>query len=99
MSVTLLCVIEAALMSNSSPSVSHERASRVREVVQSQSLQHGARLVAAPLRFVGFWAAVALPFLYVPLLLGGLQGSETLAFGLLLATNALALVVGHGHAQ
>lgn len=99
MSITLLCVVEVALMSNSSPSISRERASRVREVVQSQSLQHGARLVAAPLRFVGFWAAVALPFLYVPLLLGGLQGSETLAFGLLLAANALALVIGHGHAQ
>jgi hypothetical protein len=66
-------------------------------VVQSQSLQHGARLVAAPLRFVGFWAAVALPFLYLPLLLSGLEGQETLVFGLLLAANALALVVGHGH--
>ncbi|WP_372913051.1 hypothetical protein [Salinigranum sp.] len=86
-------------MPNSLHSVSREHASRLREVVQSQSLQQGARLVAAPLRFVGFWAAVALPFLYVPLLFGGLQGSETLAFGLLLAANALALVVGHGHRQ
>ncbi|WP_380678032.1 hypothetical protein [Salinigranum sp. GCM10025319] len=86
-------------MSNSSPSVSRERSSRIREVVQSQSLQHGARLVAAPLRFVGFWAAVALPFLYLPLLLGGLEGGETFVFGLLLALNALALVVGHGHRQ
>jgi hypothetical protein len=84
-------------MPNSWPSVSPERASRVREVVQSQSLQHGARLVAAPLRFVGFWAAVALPFLYLPLLLSGLEGQETLVFGLLLAANAVALVVGHGH--
>jgi hypothetical protein len=84
-------------MPNSWPSVSPERASRIREVVQSQSLQHGARLVAAPLRFVGFWAAVALPFLYLPLLLSGLEGQETLVFGLLLAANALALVVGHGH--
>jgi hypothetical protein len=86
-------------MSNSSPPVSRERTSRLREVVQSQPLQHGARLVAAPLRFVGFWAAVALPFLYVPLLLGGLQGSEAFAFGFLMALNALALVVGHGHGQ
>ena len=85
--------------STSSPSVPFDLATRIREVVQSESLQHGARLVAAPLRFVGFWAAVALPFLYVPLLFGGLEGSETLAFGLLLAANALALVVGHGHAQ
>jgi hypothetical protein len=86
-------------MSNMWSTVSRERASRLREVVQSQPLQHGARLVAAPLRFVAFWAAVALPFLYVPLLFGGLQGSEPLAFGLLLAANALALVIGHGHGQ
>ena len=86
-------------MSNSSPSVSRERASRLWEVVQSRSLQHGARLVAAPLRFVGFWAAVALPFLYLPLLIGGLDGQETLVFGLLLTLNALALVAGHGHRQ
>lgn len=76
-----------------------ERASHLREVVQSESLQHGARLVAAPLRFVAFWAAVALPFLYLPLLVGGLNGQETLAFGSLLAANALALVLGHGHGQ
>ncbi|WP_152042073.1 hypothetical protein [Salinigranum salinum] len=86
-------------MSNSSSPVSRERLTRVREVAQSQSLQHGARLVAAPLRFVGFWAAVALPFLYLPLLISGLDGQETLVFGLLLALNAVALVIGHGHGQ
>lgn len=81
-------------MSNSSSS-----ASRLRELAQSSSLQHSARLVAAPLRFVGFWAAIALPFLYLPLLFGGLAGQEALVFGFLLATNALALVVGHSHGQ
>jgi hypothetical protein len=86
-------------MSNSSPSVSRGGVSRLRELAQSSSLRHGARLVAAPLRFVGFWAAVALPFLYLPLLVGGLGGQELLAFGILLAANALALVLGHGHAQ
>jgi hypothetical protein len=86
-------------MSNSSSPVLRERASRLREVVQSGSLQRSARLIAAPLRFVGFWVAVALPFLYLPLLLGGLTGQELLVFGLLLTANALALVVGHGHGQ
>lgn len=86
-------------MPNLFPSIPRERASRLREVVQSESLQHGARLVAAPLQFVGFWAAVALPFLYLPLLIRGLEGQETLAFGLLLAANALALVIGHSHRQ
>jgi hypothetical protein len=83
--------------SSSSPLVPRERVARLREVVQSRPLQHGARLVAAPLRFVAFWAAVALPFLYLPLLVRGLDGQETLVFGLLLALNALALVAGHGH--
>jgi tryptophan-rich sensory protein len=69
----------------------------MREVVQSRSLQHGARLVAAPLRFVGFWVAIALPFLYLPLLFGGLDGQQALVFGLLLTVNALALVIGHGY--
>lgn len=86
-------------MSNSSPSISRGGVSRLREMVQSSSLQHGARLVAAPLRFVGFWAAIALPFLYLPLLVGGLSGQEVLVFGALLATNALALVLGHSHGQ
>jgi hypothetical protein len=99
MIVPVLVSTEPKPMSNSPLPVSTERASRVREVVQSQSLQHGARLVTAPLRFVGFWAAVALPFLYLPLLVGGLEGQETLVFGLLLAANALALVLGHGHGQ
>ncbi|WP_228546297.1 hypothetical protein [Halegenticoccus tardaugens] len=55
------------------------------------------RTAAAPVRFVGFWAAVALPFLYVPLLYDGLEGGRTIVFVFLVALNALALVAGHGH--
>ena len=86
-------------MSNSSSSLSRGGVARLRQLAQSSSLRHGARLVAAPLRVVGFWAAIALPFLYLPLLVGGLTGQELLAFGSLLAVNALALVLGHGYAQ
>lgn len=86
-------------MPNYSTLVPGETASRLREVMQSRPLQHGARLVAAPFRFVAFWAAVALPFLYLPLLYGGLSGQETLVFGFLLALNALTLIVGHSHGQ
>jgi hypothetical protein len=88
---------ESIHMPDTSTLVSRERVSHVWEVVRAQSLQRGGRLVAAPVRFVGFWAAVALPFLYLPLLIGGFEGEETLVFGLLLVANALALVVGHGH--
>jgi len=86
-------------MSNSSSPVSRERLTRVREVAQSQSLQHGARLVAAPLRFVGFWAAVALPFVYLPLLVGGIAGEEAVAFAGLVALHAVALLIGHNYGQ
>jgi hypothetical protein len=55
------------------------------------------KAVAAPARFVAFWAAVALPFLYVPLLFGGLGGNEFAVFFGLLGLHLVALVVGHNH--
>jgi hypothetical protein len=55
--------------------------------------------VAAPLRFVGFWLAVALPFLYLPLLVGGLSGSQLEVFVGLLGLNVLALLFGHGYGR
>lgn len=51
-----------------------------------------------PLEVVGFWTAVVLPFLYVPLLTTGIstQG-ELLTFVGLVALNAAALLAGHDH--
>lgn len=47
-------------------------------------------------RATGFWLAVVLPFLYLPLLLRGFGGrGELLAFAGLVVLNAVALVVGH----
>lgn len=49
-------------------------------------------------RAVGFWLAVAMPFLYLPLLVDGFSGrAELLAFVALVALNAATLVVGHEH--
>jgi hypothetical protein len=60
--------------------------------------RHVSESLRKPVRFVGFWSAVALPFLHVPLLLTGLDGAaETGAFLALFALNVVALVVGHGH--
>jgi hypothetical protein len=42
---------------------------------------------------------VALPFLYLPLLVGGLDGQQTTVFVGLLLANAAALVLGHGYGQ
>lgn len=62
------------------------------------SSRHVSESLRKPVRLLGFWSAVALPFLHIPLLLTGLEGSaETSAFLVLFALNVVALVVGHGH--
>lgn len=88
-------------MSNSSSTVPRERLARLRKVlVQSQSPVYlGLQLVTYPIRFVAFWLAVALPFLYLPLLYGGLQGGQTTVFGSLVALNTLSLLLGHDHSR
>ncbi|MFC4542245.1 hypothetical protein ACFO5R_09925 [Halosolutus amylolyticus] len=54
--------------------------------------------MATPIRKTGFWAAIVMPFLYVPLLATGLSTSrETMVFLGLLAVNLVALYVGHAH--
>ena len=55
------------------------------------------RAVAPPIQFLGFWAAVSLPFLYVPLLSGGLAETELTVFLGLLSAHVAALFVGHGY--
>jgi len=83
-------------MSNSSTTTFDRTAG---QSLGSATLRRGAALAAAPLRFVGFWAAIALPFLYLPLLYGGLQGQQLLVFCGLLLVNAVALVLGHKHGR
>ncbi len=51
-------------------------------------------------RGIAFWTAIALPFLYVPLLASGLQSSSVrTVFAVLVACNAVALLVGHSYAR
>jgi hypothetical protein len=53
----------------------------------------------AALRWVGFWSAVALPFLHVPLLaVEGFTGASAPVILALWLANAAALVVGRDHA-
>ena len=56
--------------------------------------RYHANPLTTPLEIAGFWLAIALPFLYVPLLMSGI----TLAtfFGLVVV-NLVALVAGHTH--
>ncbi|GAA0229121.1 hypothetical protein ACFFQF_13015 [Haladaptatus pallidirubidus] len=52
--------------------------------------------LSAPIQFVGFWTAVALPFLYVPLLATGLDTpGQFQTFLILIAVNLAALLLGH----
>lgn len=45
-----------------------------------------------------FWTAVALPFLYLPLLFGGISTSgEFVALVVLFGVNFVSLYLGHGH--
>lgn len=54
--------------------------------------------VLKPLRIVGFWSAIALPFLYVPLVASGLGSTaEVSVFLALLAANVVAVTLGHSH--
>lgn len=57
------------------------------------------RRVVSPITGAAFWAAVALPFLHLPLLVAtGLSTRSTAtAFLVLLALNVVALLVGHPH--
>lgn len=51
-----------------------------------------------PVKAAGFWAAVGLPFVYVPLMLTGVQTTaEQLALGVLLGVHVLALILGRHH--
>lgn len=51
-----------------------------------------------PIEAIAFWSAVALPFLYLPLLVMGLETTaELMVFFGLVALNALAFVIGHRH--
>jgi hypothetical protein len=49
---------------------------------------------------IAFWSAIALPFVYLPLLAGGLDSqTKQLDFAVLVGLNAFAIVLGHRYGQ
>ncbi|APW98841.1 hypothetical protein CHINAEXTREME_14070 [Halobiforma lacisalsi AJ5] len=63
-------------------------------------LERAVPTLATPIRRAGFWMAVVLPFLSLPLLASGLStGFQTLAFVGLVALNLVALYVGHSYGR
>ena len=91
-------ITKVPTMSNA-PSTLDDRMPRIADDHRHFDLQSVAessfRILAAPVRFTGFWSAVVLPLLYVPIL-GGFAGDQS-AFAVLLAVHALSLVVGHDY--
>ena len=65
----------------------------------TELLTTAKRAAVFPFEFVGFWLAVALPLLYLPLLVGGLTGAEVQAFIGLLALNCASLLLGRNYAR
>lgn len=56
-----------------------------------------ASILVGTVRTIAFWVAIALPFLYVPLLASGSGANVLLPVAALAVVNVVALVVGHGH--
>lgn len=78
-------------MSNSSRSDRTPLLAELAAIADVESLRR-------PLTGFAFWAAIALPFLHLPLLVTGLETTRmAVAFLLLLGLNVLALVVGHSY--
>lgn len=55
----------------------------------------GYEVFLRPIEAVAFWAAVVMPFVYVPLLLAGVETSaEQVAVAALVAVHVVVLIVG-----
>jgi len=50
-----------------------------------------------PVQFVGFWTAVLLPFVTLPMVATGAAGEHIVPFAALLAANLVAVVLGRGY--
>ena len=55
------------------------------------------RTVLAPVQFVGFWSAVVLPLVLVPMLLTGAANRSPLLFAAIVVVNVLAAVTGRNY--
>ncbi|ELZ21805.1 hypothetical protein [Natrinema limicola] len=89
----------------SPPSISDQGSAGSSSTTESRDDAHGVRKRSTPglvtsIRAMGFWTAIAMPFLYLPLLATGLSSSfDGILFVCLLVGNLLALYVGHPHHQ
>ena len=52
---------------------------------------------ALAVRAAGFYAAIGLPLVYLPMIAGGVPLDDVPTLAALLVANAVALVLGHGY--
>lgn len=94
MMVSLVVIDRCPPMSSSTNNDLRSSLSSVR------SVRSAGKHVLSPIRALSFWIAVALPFLYLPLLAMDLSRRPVIgAFLALLLCNAVALLIGHSHLQ
>ncbi|MFB6221339.1 MAG: hypothetical protein ABEH90_07850 [Halolamina sp.] len=61
------------------------------------SIESVRSFVVAPIRAAAFWTAIALPVVYLPMLVTGAGWEQPLLLLALLVLNVAAFVVGHDH--
>lgn len=81
---------------SSPPTIRTEGASNF-EFLSRHTVEAAGKKLLAPVQFVGFWSAIALPFGYLPLLYSGPVSDSADALALLFVLNLVAMVVGHGY--
>jgi hypothetical protein len=75
----------------------HDESNTTERPMASSFRQFTAPVVSTG-QMVGFWTAIGIPFLYLPLLsVGTTSKTDLLVFGALLVVNVLALLAGRGH--
>lgn len=87
-------------MSNGSPDHSQDDVASSPHRTWARSARRATTVVGGPLRAIAFWSATLLPFVYVPLLLFGLDTRRRAGiFALLLFAHVLALLLGQSYSS
>lgn len=64
-----------------------------------KGVETGVGCLARTARALAFWTAVGLPFVYLPLIVGGVSGQQWLVVAGLLVAHVVALIAGHDYAR
>jgi hypothetical protein len=82
-----------------SPSTSPSEFARLKQALPRAKQLLGIGLDPTPVRAASFYLAIGLPFVYLPMIAGGLSIENVPMVTALLAANALTLVLGHRYGE